>query len=367
MATGRIERLRELLRLKNYDAIILSNCDNIRYISGHSGDAATLVISQAAAHLITDSRYSEQARSESPDFVVIQRDRATATLGSAIDKLLRDEKIARLAFEEESLSYAAYSELCRDITAAQLVAARGVVEELRYCKDEEEIVSLRRAAAIAEAALARLIDEVLEPGVSERYAALKLDSFMRELGSEGLSFETILLSGPRTSLPHGLPSERRIEEGDLILIDFGARIDGYGSDITRTMVMGQGSAKQHEIYNLVYAAQRSALAELRAGVAARELHRAAEAVLLGSPYGVYRGDSLGHGLGLFLHEQPIMRGDCPHQLVEGAVLTVEPGIYIPGWGGVRIEDDLIVSVDGHELITAAPSELVSVGELRKTL
>lgn len=356
---SRVQRLLSVIQANQFDGILLSNFDSLRYISGYTGHAANIIISEQGSFIITDYRYAEQAAAQCPAyFEVIVRDRDSTTLGQSINQVFLKAGIKRVAFEQNYINYGVLFDIKKDITMAELIPSAGLVEQLRFIKDEGEIAYLKAAANIADSALKHVIDNVLTPGISERDVQLELEYKMQKLGSEGFSFETILLSGPRSSLPHGLPTDRKIENGDIILFDFGARVNGYGSDMTRTLFMGEPDAKQKEVYNLVLEAQLAGLAAIKAGISAQVPDAAVTDILGKTPYAQYAGQGIGHGIGLFLHEQPFISKVSQDMIKENCVITMEPGIYIPDWGGIRIEDDVIVTKEGCEIITHSPKELI---------
>ncbi|TPV94491.1 MAG: aminopeptidase P family protein [Myxococcales bacterium FL481] len=355
----RLERLLPRLSELGVDAFLVSGVENIRYLSGYTGHAAHALVTPHGASLITDYRYAEVAQEDCTDFEVVIRDRATTTLPAQIAQLLDRSQAKRVAFESEFTTVAQLEGLRAGLPQRGLEPCAGVVEALRYVKDATEIACLRRAAALADEALAGLLRDVVRVGVSEREIALDLEYRLQRSGSEGLSFETILLSGPRSSLPHGAPGERRLAAGDFVLFDFGAKISGYGSDMTRTVVVGEPDERQRAVYDTVLRAQQAALDVIAPGVTGAVPYIAAREVIDASPFAEFAGEGLGHGVGLFLHEQPLMMGaDCEQVLRPGCVVTVEPGIYIPGWGGVRIEDDVEITETGYERITHSPRELI---------
>ena len=238
----------------------------------------------------------------------------------------------------------------------QISALVGTIEKLRMIKTADEIASIKQAAAIGDQALANILPLIKE-GITERELAIELDYQMAKLGSEEVSFATILGFGERSALPHGIPSSRKLKQGDLILIDFGAVMNGYRSDMTRTFVFGKADAKQKHIYQLVQEAQQAAIDKLTEGISGQTLYEQSANILLSSDYKDYAGEGLGHGVGLQLHEQPFLGPDCKTIIEQGCVITIEPGIYIPGWGGIRIEDDVVLTENGLEIMTQAPKNL----------
>ncbi|MET1256849.1 M24 family metallopeptidase [Aliikangiella maris] len=358
----RILHIRKLLSQLSYDAIIISNVQNCQYLSGfHNSDpnVAYLVIHQQSLHLITDYRYAEQARNECENIEVIVRDRDHVTLGEQFNLLLNEIGASTVAFEKEYFSYFLYEHIQQSLQNIQLNGVKGWVEKLRMIKDETEINNIRQAAAIADESLAQLV-KFIKPGMSERDVSLELEYQMQKQGSQGLSFPTIFLSGERTSLPHGIPSQRKLTAGDLIILDFGAVINGYRSDMTRTFVVGEPNEKQLDVYQAVKDAQQAGVASVKAGMLAQHPAKISKQILDASGYGKYQGEGLGHGVGLNLHEQPFLTLKSDIVLEENMVITIEPGVYIPGWGGIRIEDDVLVTATGCEILTHSPKELIVI-------
>jgi len=358
-----INKLRQQVLTQAHSAVLIFSDINIRYVSNFSGHAATILITDKANYLITDYRYFEQAKEQAghpQHFHVICRDRANQSLTALIVELLKQDNCQTLFFESEHINVAQWQAMAAEITqqtqVTQTIALRGTVEKLRMIKTAAEIATIKQAAAIGDQALANILP-LVKAGISERELAIELDYQMAKLGSEELSFATILLFGERSALPHGIPSNRKLKQGDLILIDFGAVVNGYRSDMTRTFIFGQASDKQRHIYQLVQEAQQAAINKLTVGVSGQALYQQSANVLLNSDYKEYAGEGLGHGVGLQLHEQPFLGPDCQTTIEQGCVITIEPGIYIPGWGGVRIEDDVVLTAQGLEIITQAPKAL----------
>ncbi|GAB2932151.1 M24 family metallopeptidase [Rheinheimera gaetbuli] len=351
----RLGKLRQLMAQLNYQALLLTEPLNIRYVSGFSGSSASLLITAERQFLITDYRYTEQAQAECAGVDIICRDRSAQSLGQCLAELLQHQPINRLHLEYGHLSVELFWQLQHDLPLT-LSPATNLPEQLRACKDPHELNCLRRAAAIADTALAWLLPQ-LQVGMTERAAADLLQQKIYALGADELAFPTILLSGERSALPHGKPSQRRFAVGDWILLDFGARVEGYRSDMTRTVVLGQASAEQQQFYQTVLNAQQAALAAVKPGISGQQLDQIAQAVLTASPYAAYVGEGLGHGVGLALHEYPLMRRGCEVVLQPDMVVTIEPGLYKPGFGGVRIEDDIVITQQGYQLLTQSPRQL----------
>ena len=354
----RLTRLRQSMAAQNYPALLITEPLNIRYLCGFTGTSATLLITQAQQYLITDYRYTEQATAQCPAVDVICRDRATTSLAQCVAQLLETEQPAQLLLEYANLSVEMFLQLQQTLPCP-LAPAQPLIEPLRSVKDDTELSCLRRAANIADQAFTWLVPQ-LQTGMTEREASDLLQQKIYALGADELAFPTILLSGARSAMPHGQPGQRRFARGDFILLDFGARVDGYRSDMTRTLILGKASAGQRHFYHTVLNAQQSALAAARAGISAHQLNQIAQQVLQQSPYAAYAGEGLGHGVGLALHEFPLMRSGCHAELIPGMVLTIEPGLYKPGFGGVRIEDDIVITESGYQLLTQSPRQLIEL-------
>ncbi|WDE10074.1 M24 family metallopeptidase [Thalassomonas haliotis] len=359
----KLHRLRQQLLTQDSDALLIFSDLNIRYLSDFSGHAATVLLTGKNSYLLTDYRYLEQAKAQAKDFTVICRQREKQSLASLIAELLQQEQCRQLMFESGHIDVNAWQQIENETrrldTIKQIKAVTAAVEKLRYCKSEQEITAISQAAQIADQALANILPLVKE-GITERELAIELEYQMALLGSEELSFATILLFGERSALPHGIPSNRKLKVGDLILVDFGAVMNGYRSDMTRTYVFGKASAEQKQVYQLVRDAQQAALDALKPGIKGSDLYRYSADILQASDYKNYAGEGLGHGVGLELHELPFIGPACGQKIEKGCVITIEPGIYIPGWGGIRIEDDVVLGPNGVEILTRAPKGLLEL-------
>ncbi len=355
--------LRDKVLNKPHSAMLIFSDINISYLAAFTGHAATVLLTSKANYLLTDYRYFEQAKTQASDFKVICRDRANQSLASLIEEILFQDDCQSLGFESEHISVMQWQQIHQQISQltklSQIEPLSGAVEALRFIKSASEIASMEQAAQIADAALAIMLNSV-KAGVTERELAIELDYQMAKLGSEDVSFATILLFGERSALPHGIPSDKQLKLGDIILIDFGAVVNGYRSDMTRTFVFGLASAEQKHIYQLVQSAQQAAIDEVTEGVLGSHLYQQSANILLNSEYKQYAGEGLGHGVGLVLHEQPFIGPDCHTAIEQGCVFTIEPGIYIPGWGGVRIEDDVVLTDDGLKILTKSPKGLIEL-------
>ncbi len=347
----RMARARELLRAPAVDALLLQKPENRRYVTGFTGSAGLALLTAADAWLAVDFRYEEQAESEASTWTIVRGGRDP--LG-ALAAALRDRAPRRIGFESEFVPYAQVERLREKLAPAELAPLAGV-DRIRWVKDADEIAAIARAAEIADAGYGHL-SELLRPGLSERAAALEMEIAMRRMGAERLAFEMVLASGPRSALPHGRATDRTLHAGDLVTIDFGAVWSGYCSDCTRTVVLGQADERQRRVHGVVLEALQASLAMIRAGVACRDVDARARAVIAAAGFGDAFGHSLGHGVGLDVHEGPRLSPQEDAALEPGMVLTVEPGIYLPGWGGVRVEDLVVVTEDGCRVLTRAPRE-----------
>ena len=350
---NRLERLRSQLAQNGLDAIFISQSENRRYLSGFTGSAGFLLISQDRAILATDFRYVEQARAEAPAFEIVRMQGAPSdwfpTLVSGLD-------IQKLGFEGREVSLCTYKELAGAVggmgRGISLVPTEGLVESLRALKDKAELECLEEAAALSDAALEAVLPRV-QPGISERELAWELESFMRRNGSEPLPFDIIVASGPNSALPHAKPTDKVILDNEPVVIDLGATVGGYSSDITRTICLGEGDNTFHRIYDIVLGAQLTAMATLQVGMNGEQADQLARMVIAHAGYEENFGHGLGHGVGLADHEEPRLGPSSSSILAEAMVFTIEPGIYIPGWGGVRIEDTVVLEEGKARPLTKA--------------
>ncbi|MFD2371912.1 M24 family metallopeptidase [Brevibacillus sp. GCM10020057] len=349
----RLDKLREAVANLGADAIITEKQENRFYFSGFTGSTGWVIVTEKEAFLVTDFRYVEQAQEQAPLFTVVNNERKAV---EAIAKLLAEKGVKRLAFES-SVSYQTYQEWSKAFDGVELIAASGLMEKIRMFKDESELAIIREAVRIAEAGFEH-IQKYIRPGVSEEDVALELEFFMRKQGASGSAFDMIVASGPRGALPHGRASEKIIQAGEMVTLDFGAAYKGYNSDITRTLAVGEPSPKMKEIYDIVLRAQLAGVAALKPGVTGKEADAATRDIIAAAGYGDCYGHSAGHGLGLEVHEQPSLSTVSPFVLEPGMLVTMEPGIYVSGLGGVRIEDDVLITADGHEVLNKSTKELI---------
>lgn len=355
----RLAQFRERLQRAEQDAALVFSPENLRYLFNYSGEAAYGVVTQDSLVLITDYRFVEQAQEELGEVEgharVFCRDRDRQSLGRAIFEVLQKVRARYVWYEAEHVSMAMWGAISAEVEVVSFSPSPAVLEQQRMVKDAWEIAQIKAAAHIADEALEQVLP-LFKIGVSERDIALELDYQMQRRGSEGVSFPTILGFGARSALPHCIPSARTLQAGDLVVLDFGAVVNGYRSDMTRSYVAGKPSAQQLAMRDTVYGAQQAAFEVLRAGVAASIVNAASASVLQSSPFAACAGPGLGHGVGLKLHEQPFINAMCQYQLMENFVVTIEPGIYISGFGGVRIEDDVLITKQGFDILNSAPKQ-----------
>jgi Xaa-Pro aminopeptidase len=349
----RIETVRTLLDKWEVDAVLIGSPYNRRWLSGFTGSFGWLLVSAENAILGTDFRYHEQSASQAPDFDLFKWVRADGL--DAWRNFLGAEK--RIGVESQYITLAEFATM-QQIDGVTWKPLAQTVEPLRDVKDSAEINKIRAAAAITDHAMAQ-VHRLAQPGVTERELAWQLEKIMREHGADGLAFETIVASGPNGALPHHRPTDRKLQIGDNITIDMGARLDGYHSDMTRAFYLGDEPDEQFwTIYNLVLDAQRNVLDNLKAGMSGVEADSLARDTITDAGYGENFGHGLGHGVGLYIHEGPRLSKIDDNILPENAVVTVEPGVYVPGWGGVRIEDLVLVGEAGIEFLSKCPKEPV---------
>ncbi len=338
----RLRKLRTSLAKRGLDALLLSQPENLRYLSGFAGSSGWLLISGQNAILATDFRYMEQAKGESPDFEIIQTKRE---LRDWLPGLVSDLGWYKLGFEADFVSYDSYHKLSEAIATKQvnleLVPTTGIVEQLRSIKEPEELGFITKAVELADAAFEQA-KAIIRPGITEKEAAWEIEKLLRQERSEGMPFEIIVASGPNSALPHARPTEKIIRSGEPVLIDMGARINGYCSDFSRTLFLGKADKTLREIYNIVLKAQTAAIEGVESGMDASQADQLARSVVEQAGYRNAFGHGLGHGVGLAVHELPTLGPSSSDSLADGMVFTIEPGIYLAGKGGVRIEDMVVL-------------------------
>lgn len=349
---GRIARLQERIAEDGVEALLVTNLVNVRYLTGFSGTNGQLVVTSSGATFFSDPRYDARARElvRGADVVIYR-----ARLSEVLPDRLAVDSVTRLGVEAETMTVAGRDRLAERMEGIELVATKAVVEDLRRAKESAELAEIKAAVAIGDETFAWALDH-LRPGLTEREVALELEVHMRRVGADGVSFEPIVGSGPLSAHIHHTPSERVLETGDLVLLDFGCKVNGYCSDLTRTVVVGAATAEQRAVYELVLAAQERGVAAIRAGASGVAADAAARAVIEDAGRSEQFGHGLGHGVGLDVHEAPRLHYTSEDTLTAGDVVTAEPGLYVQGWGGVRIEDCVLVGDGGAEVLGGAPKD-----------
>ena len=352
----RLEQCIRQLREEGHLPYLISSLKNIKYLTGFAGSYGYLLLADDKTFFISDSRYEEYAQSILPSgvtFILQQKD-----IYTEIKKLCAASPVQKLFLEEHSVPLSSYFELARELSGIELLPGGDVVNRLRIVKDESEIELLRRAAQLTDECVTHLVNTI-RLGITEWDIAVEIEYFYRTRGAAGTSFETIVASGAGSSMPHYKTSmTKKIEHGDAILIDMGCMLDGYNSDITRTFFMGEVPQGLDDVYSIVYQAQAAGVKAVCAGALCGDVDLAARSVIAAAGFGERFGHSTGHGVGLDVHEFPAVKKDGAAVLEPGSVITVEPGIYIPGEGGVRIEDMVLVARGGCEVLTHSSRELL---------
>lgn len=348
----RLQKIRQAMAGLPADGFIVTHPENLRYLSGFSGGEGALLISRDAALLVTDFRYWDQVALEVTEFELWkQGPKLWQSVAEAAQKL----GWTKIGFEAGALTYADYQNLGAVLPGIELIPYTGLIEQIRVVKDEAEIERLAEAERITDQAFVKTLERI-RPGVQEREIALEFDYQLRLHGAEGPSFNTIVVSGWRAALPHGAPSSKTVAAGELLTIDGGALYQGYHADMTRTVAIGKADAKQRQIYQIVLEAQIAALQYLKAGLPGREVDKVARDIIAANGYAERFGHGLGHCVGLNIHENPRLSMTETGMIPAGAVITVEPGIYLPDWGGVRIEDLVVVDETGIRNLTDSPKQ-----------
>jgi Xaa-Pro aminopeptidase len=349
----RVLNLRCLFDANKVDAVFITQAENRRYLSGFHGTAGYLFITSKKAVLATDFRYTEQAAAEAPDFEIL---RIGGSMAEWLPGLVSDSGAKKLGFESADVTYSFHRQLQSTLkkkgVTARLVPVSGMVESLRAVKDAGEIDLIFKASSITDDAFEE-VAAAIKAGMTEKQLAWALEKSMRERASQELPFDIIVGSGPNAALPHARPSDRVIQDRDPIVIDMGAKVDGYASDLSRTVCTGSPDAKFKKVFNTVLEAQMTAISKIKPGMTGHEADAIARDIIIKAGYGDAFGHSLGHGVGLAEHESPRLGPGSKDILSEGMVFTVEPGIYITGWGGVRIEDTVIFEKGKVKPVTGA--------------
>ncbi len=342
----RIASLENALKAQKLDSFFVTNETNVSYLSGFEGHDSMLFLGGGKRYFITDSRYVEDASSTVKSFDVVLAERSAY---ETVKKLARENRIKKIGFESMDLPFEAASRLKEALEPAQLVPIKNLVESLRAVKDSGEVGLIKKAVSRAKATLRKTITAI-KPGVSENYLSRIAELDFLEHGARP-SFEPIVASGVNTSRPHARPTQRKVLSNDMIMLDIGCKIGGYCSDLTRMVIVGKIGESLGKIYSIVSAAQEIAIAKIRPGARIADIDAAGRAYIAEHGYGKYFGHALGHGVGMEIHEQPTISGTVQDTLMPGMVFTVEPAIYIPELGGVRIEDMVLVTVNGCQVLT----------------
>lgn len=354
-----MRKLQEVLSLMNEEkigAIIVSDPYNIRYFSGFTGGEGYYYISPVRQCLLTDSRYTLWAENECGESNVI-----TIIDGyyDVINQLLIEDEIYTVAFEGSHVSYSLFNQMMNELNCDEVVALENQLTDLRMVKDNDEIELIAGAESIGDEAFDYILG-MLKPGMTEKECALEIEMYMRKHGADALSFDVIAASGINSASPHAVPTDKPLEMGDFLTMDFGCIYKGYCSDMTRTVVIGKANLRQKELYQVVLDAQQKALDNIYAGMTGAEADSFARDVITEAGYGNNFGHGLGHSVGLYIHEEPRLSVREDRILVPGMVVTVEPGIYVPGFGGVRIEDVIVIGMSDVRNLTKSPKQLIEV-------
>jgi Xaa-Pro aminopeptidase len=352
----KINQVRRLFEKFGIDGLLVTNELNRRYLTEFTGSAGVVLITQQEALFLTDFRYDKQAREQIKGYEINIHQSSRFLMDNIIQNVNK-LGIKKLGFEAGDMTFNFYSEL-KNAIGVNLVPTTKVVEKLRLVKTESEVEKIRKAAKIGDAAFNH-IQSIIRPGVTELDVAIELEHFMKKQGASGNSSHSLIVdSGNRGALPHGVASDKVIESGDMVTLDYGALYEGYRSDMTRTLAVGTPDTKLAEIYTIVYDALQLTLETIKAGMSANEIDAIARDYIAGKGYGQYFGHGLGHGIGLDIHEDPFFSNNSTEELHPGMIVTIEPGIYIPELGGVRIEDDILVKENEIEILTLSPKQLI---------
>lgn len=351
----RLTKLRKALEANQLEAILITSPINRRYITGFTGTAGVAIVSKNTTRFITDFRYIEQATEQATAFTIVEHEKS---IELEIKNQLKELNVTKVGFEKDQLTFAKY-ELYNELLNVELIPVSGIVEELRLIKTADELVTLKKAAEIADAAFVH-IQDYIKPGVKEIDISNELEFFMRKQGAISSSFDIIVASGIRSALPHGVASSKKIQGGELVTMDYGALYQGYCSDITRTVAVGEINTELKTIYETVLEAQLQGVNGIKPGISGKQADALTRDYITEKGYGENFGHSTGHGIGLEVHEGPSLSHRTDTTLAPGMVVTVEPGIYVPGVGGCRIEDDLVVTESGNERLTFAAKDLIQL-------
>ncbi|HHU63160.1 MAG TPA: aminopeptidase P family protein [Clostridiales bacterium] len=354
---NRIKGLMDISRQIPVDGILISSRENRQYFSKFTGSSGFLLFNENNRFIITDSRYVEQVKKEVPDFFC-----EIATSSNMINKiyeLIRKLNIKKLGFEGHHITYNMYNKMAKTFATTQLISISDSISQLRSIKNDQEVKSIEMASKITQRAFNHGID-LIKPGASERDIAFEIETYIKKNRGDDIAFKPIIASGLNGVMPHAPYTDKAIQTGDLVTIDIGAVFNGYCSDLTRTVVVDKPSSKQLEIYNIVLEAQQAAIQAIEPGKKASDIDAVARNIIEKHGLGKFFGHGLGHGVGLQVHEKPVLSPNSDDILREGMIFTIEPGVYIPGFGGIRIEDMILLRTEGVELLTKQPKHLMVI-------
>ncbi len=356
MTDQRIQEAFSLLKRNKIDCLLVTELNHVRYLTGYGGSNGMVLLLPPKAYFFTDFRYKVQSQKEVKNCAIVIAEQA---LTSELPKIPKLNKKVRIGLEAEFVTLSLQERLKDLLPKAVFKSTEKLIESLSITKDINEIKKIKKAIKISEKAYTETLD-FIRPGVKEKDIALELEYKMKSYGAESSAFDIIVASGQRSSMPHGVASEKKLRKGDFITIDFGCFYQGYVSDITRTVVLGKANEKQRKIYNIVLDAQLAACRAVKPGLACSRLDGVARDIIMKAGYGDNFGHGLGHGIGLIVHDLPQLNARSTETLKANMVVTIEPGIYIPNWGGVRIEDDVVVTASGAQILSKLPKELIEL-------
>jgi Xaa-Pro aminopeptidase len=356
MTDQRIKKAFGLLKKNSIDLLLITEISHVRYLSGFSGSNGVVLLAPPRAYFLTDFRYATQSQKEVKNCQIII---ASRELFTELPRLPVFTRGARVGVEADFVSLRLLDRLKELLPVVVFKPTQQLVDSLSIIKDSEEIARIRKSVRISEKAFKEILSEI-KPGVKEKDIALDLEYKMRTLGADGVAFETIVASGQRSSMPHGRASDKKLRKGDFVTLDFGALYHGYASDITRTLVLGKATEKQKSIYYTVLKAQKTACKAVRPGLPCARLDGVAREIIMKAGYGDNFGHGLGHGVGMIVHDKPVLSPQSNDILEPGMVITIEPGIYIPNWGGVRIEDNILVTANGGQILSRLSKDLLEL-------
>ncbi len=354
---NRIKRLQRILVKENLDLLLVTFLPHVRYLSGYSGTNGMILISAESSIFLTDFRYKEQVKKQVKHMKVMIAERDLISSLSNLPQL--KSKRIKMGFEADHLNCKTYQRLKVLLPDCILVPTEKMVEALIIKKDKNEIERIKKAIKITDRVFSEILG-LIKPGVRELDISAEIEYRMKRYGSVTPYYETIVASGKRSALPHGVASGKKIGKNEFVTMDFGAVFDGYTADLTRTVVVGKANKRQKEVYNLVLKAQRRAISKAKPKMKACDLDKIAREVIKKAGFGKYFGHGLGHGIGILIHDNPAVNPTNQQLLELGMVITIEPGIYIPNWGGVRIEDDVLITQRGREVLTTSERNLIEL-------